>query len=404
MSERPMLRLDDTPANRAFRAEARAWLVDVSPSPDMLPLRPSGSGGVGNHDEEEFVDRARRWQLVLHRGGWAGVSWPKAYGGRGATPMQELILREELEGDCATSSPIFHVGLAVVGPTLMKHGTGAQRERYLSEILTGEEIWCLLLSEPDAGSDLASVRTRADREDDHWVLTGQKVWTSGAQFSRWGLALVRTNPERDRHRGLSCMVVDMSAAGVDVRPLRQMTGATEFNEVFLSGVRVPDDQVIGPVDEGWKILMTTLANERTLTGIGKSWFPESELVALPDGLVGARDPVRRDRLASAVSQLEIERFFDLHAQVALSAEEDPPAASSLKKLLLADFVRAASDVGLEAQGPFGMLTGSAAPYGGTWQSRFLDAPHLRIAGGTDEIQRNIVAERLLGLPPEPPGQ
>jgi alkylation response protein AidB-like acyl-CoA dehydrogenase len=404
MSDRPMLRLDDTPADRAFRAQARAWLVAVSPSPDMLPLRPSGSGGVGHHDEEEFVGRARRWQLALHRGGWVGVSWPEEYGGRSATPMQELILREELERDGATSSPIFHVGLAVVGPTLMQHGTREQRERFLSEILTGEEIWCLLLSEPDAGSDLASVRTRADRENDHWVLTGQKVWTSGAQFSRWGLALVRTNAERERHRGLSCMVIDMRAVGIEVRPLRQMTGATEFNEVFLSGVIVPDDQVIGEVDEGWKILMTTLANERTLTGIGKSWFPESELVGLPNEFIGGQEPVRRDRLASVISQLEIERFFDLQAQSALSAGADPPAASSLKKLLLADFVRAASDAGLEVQGPFGMLTGSAAPDGGMWQSRFLDAPHLRIAGGTDEIQRNIVAERLLGLPPESPGR
>jgi alkylation response protein AidB-like acyl-CoA dehydrogenase len=195
--------------------------------------------------------------------------------------------------------------------------------------------------------------------------------------------------------------VDMEAPGIEVRPLRQMTGACEFNEVFLSDVRVPDAQVVGEVDHGWKILMATLANERTLSGIGKSWFPPGELVALADRFHRARDPLRRQRLASAVSQLEIERFFDLEVQAALSAGGRPPVAATLKKLLLAGFVRSVSDLGLEVQGPFGMLSGSAAPNEGTWQSRFLDAPHLRIAGGTDEIQRNIVGERVLGLPPEP---
>ena len=314
--------------------------------------------------------------------------------------MQELILREELGRAGALPSPIFHVGLAVVGPTLIAHGGGAQRDRFLSRILTGDEIWCLLLSEPDAGSDLAAVRTRAERGQRDWALNGQKVWISGAQFSRWGLALVRTNAEKARHRGLSCLVVDMHAAGVEVRPLRQMTGGTEFNEAFLTDVSVPNDHVIGEVDQGWRILMTTLANERTLMGIGASWFSEDELLGLAGRVERRGDGARRGRLASVIGQLEIERFFDLQAQTALNAGGGPPASSSLKKLLLANFVRQASDLGLELQGPFGMLAGKGALDHGTWQSRFLDAPHLRIAGGTDEIQRNIVAERILGLPPD----
>jgi acyl-CoA dehydrogenase len=393
--------MDDSLPDDSFRAEVSVWLDRIGPTSEMLPLRPSGSGGVGEHDEAEFVARARRWQDVLHRGGWAGVSWPRAYGGRAATPMQELILQEELARRGATSSPIFHVGTAVVGPTLIAHGTREQRDHFLPDILTGRDIWCLLLSEPDAGSDLASVRCRADRDGGEWLLNGQKVWTSGAQFSRWGLALVRTNPEMERHRGLSCLVVDMQAAGVEVRPLRQMTGASEFNEVFLSNVRTPDHRVIGETDRGWSILMATLANERTLTGIGKSWFPQRELVGLPSLFTRLREPAYRDRLAAVLGQLEIERFFDLGVQAALCTGASPPVASTLKKLLLADFVRSTSELGLEAQGPSGMLVGPEAPAGGTWQSRFLDAPHLRIAGGTDEVQRNIIAERVLGLPPEP---
>jgi len=317
--------------------------------------------------------------------------------------MQELILQEELGRAGALPSPIFHVGLAVVGPTLIAHGGAEQRERFLPPILTGDEIWCLLLSEPDAGSDLAAVCTRAERGQGGWELNGQKVWTSGAQFSRWGLALVRTNPGKPRHRGLSCLVVDMQAEGVEVRPLRQMTGVAEFNEAFLTDVRVPDDHVIGEVDQGWRILMTTLANERTLMGIGASWFSEDELLGLAGRLERRGSGARRGRLASLVGQLEIERFFDLAAQSALKAGAGPPASSSLKKLLLANFVRQAGDLGLEVQGPFGMLAGKGAHDQGTWQSRFLDAPHLRIAGGTDEIQRNIVAERILGLPPDLPG-
>jgi acyl-CoA dehydrogenase len=385
----------------AFRAEVRDWVAGQDLHADRLPLRPSGSGGVGDNDEAEFVARARAWQRVLRHAGWAGASWPAAYGGRAATPRQELILTEELERAGAVSSPIFHVGTAVVGPTLISHGTPGQRETFLSKILTGEEIWCLLLSEPDAGSDLASVQTRAERHGGTWVVNGQKVWTSGAQFSRWGLALVRTDPDTPRHRGLSCLVIEMQAPGVDVRPLRQMTGGVEFNEVFLSDVRVPFDHLVGEVDQGWKILMTTLSHERTLTGIGKSWFPADELTGLAGRIRGGAGGMHRGRLAAALGQLEIERYFDLEAQSALGAGEDPPTSSSLKKLLLAGFVREVADLGLELQGPFGMLAGAQAPEGGTWQARFLDAPHLRIAGGTDEIQRNIVGERILGLPPEP---
>jgi acyl-CoA dehydrogenase len=387
--------------NELFRAEVRAWVASREWHPDRLPLRPSGSGGVGDNDEEEFVARARTWQRVLAEAGWVGASWPAAYGGRGISPRQELILREELERVGATSSPIFHVGTAVVGPTVIAHGTAEQKARWLPEIRRGDEIWCLLLSEPDAGSDLASVRSRAERRGDRWVVNGQKVWTSGAQFSRWGLALVRTDPDQVRHHGLSCLVVDMEDPGVDVRPLRQMTGGVEFNEVFLSDVQVPVDRVVGRTDHGWKILMTTLANERTLTGIGKSWYSPTELIGLATAFERAQRATSRARLAAAVGQLEIERFFDLQAQSALSAGEGPPISSSLKKLLLADFVREAGELGLELQGPFGMLAGAGALAAGTWQSRFLDAPHLRIAGGTDEIQRNIVAERILGLPADP---
>jgi acyl-CoA dehydrogenase len=368
-------------------------------------MRPCGSGGVGDNDEQAFVARARAWQILLHDAGWAGVSWPTGYGGRGATPMQELILREELEAFGATPSPIFHVGTAVVGPTLIAHGTEEQRREFLPKILTGADIWCLLLSEPDAGSDLASVRAQAEwrERDGEWALTGQKVWTSGAQFSRWGLALVRTDPALVRHKGLSCVVVDMRSPGVDIRPLRQMTGVAEFNEVFLTNVQVPPHRVVGDVDQGWRILMTTLSNERTLMGIGKSWFPESELLAMAQRFERGHEGTRRGRMAAVISQLEIERFFDLEAQTILSRGGNPSAKSSLKKLLLAGFVRQASDLGLELEGPYGMLSGERAPDGGTWQSRFLDAPHLRIAGGSDEIQRNIVGERLLGLPPEPSG-
>jgi alkylation response protein AidB-like acyl-CoA dehydrogenase len=296
----------------------------------------------------------------------------------------------------------FAVGVSMAGPTIIAHGTAAQKARYLPPMLRAEEVWCQLFSEPGAGSDLASLSTRAERDGDEWVVNGQKVWTSGAHFSDLGILLVRTDPAAPKHRGITYLVVDMHAAGIEVRPLRQMTGGTGFNEVFLTDVRVPVESTVGAVNEGWGVAMTTLANERTFMGGGGGRsLAFGDLAALARAHGADRDPVTRQRLAASFTRAEISRYLTMRVRTQTSRGLPPGPEASVSKLLAAWNLKRNTELALAIQGASGMLGRDDAPVGGAWQQSFLGAPSIRIAGGSDEVQRNVMGERVLGLPREP---
>ncbi|MBA2282892.1 MAG: acyl-CoA dehydrogenase family protein, partial [Acidimicrobiia bacterium] len=287
---------DESPEDADFRARARAWLAQ----PDVGALA-RGTAMLADDDEGEWLARSKRWQAAVADAGWACITWPRAYGGQGGTPGEAAIFAEEVVG-IGGAPGAFAVGISMAGPTLIAHGTDEQKARFLPPMLRGEEVWCQLFSEPGAGSDLAGIATRARRDGEEWVVDGQKVWTSGAAESDWGILLTRTDPDRPKHRGITFFLVDMRSPGIEVRPLRQMTGASHFSEVFLTGVRIPDADVVGELHGGWGVAMTTLANERTFMGGGGRSLGVPELVALAADHRRAGDPVVRQGLAAARSR------------------------------------------------------------------------------------------------------
>ncbi len=389
---------DDTPEEAAFRAEARAWLVAHAPAKGG-PEDFSTGYLEGTMAEADHLRLSKGWQRTLFDHGWAGITWPRRFGGRGGTAMQAAIFAQE-QNRFGVSTGAFAVGIGMAGPTIMKHGTDAQRARYLTAMLRGDEVWCQLFSEPGAGSDLAGITTRAVRDGDEWVVTGQKVWTSSAGTSDWGILLARTDPEVPKHRGITYFLVDMSTPGFVIRPLRQMTGASHFSEVFIDGVRVPHGQVLGEVHGGWACAITTLSNERGLIAGGNRSSDTVALIALAQKLGRAEDPVLRQALVDCWSRQQIQRFLALRAQTALSQGRAPGPETSVMKLFAAEYLRRLGNAALALLGPDGMLA-DGGPDDGEWQARFLHAPAIRIAGGSNEIQRNIIGERVLGLPGEP---
>jgi alkylation response protein AidB-like acyl-CoA dehydrogenase len=289
----------------------------------------------------------------------------------------------------------------MAGPTIIAHGTPEQKERFLRPLLRGEEVWCQLFSEPGAGSDLAGLSCRAVRDGDEWVVTGQKVWTSGAHESDWGILLARTDPDQPKHRGITYFLVDMHSPGIEIRPLRQMTGAAHFNEVFLTDVRIPHANVLGDVNGGWGVAMTTLANERVFIGGGGTGPSFPDLIDLARKLGRTDDPVVRQSLAAAHTRVELLRYLGLRVRTATSRGEMPGVEASVMKLAHATNLKHLGDLAMAIEGAAGMLIGDDAPSGGVWQQQLLSAPSIRIAGGSDEVQRNIMGERALGLPSEP---
>ncbi|MBL8774659.1 MAG: acyl-CoA dehydrogenase family protein [Acidimicrobiales bacterium] len=385
---------DDTPAEAAFRAEARAWLDDHA------TLRHEGSSMGGYLGQgEDHVERCKRWQRTLYDGGWAGLTWPKEYGGRGATAIEAAIFNQE-QARYEVEAGVFMVATGMVGPTLIAHGTDAQKERFLDPILRGEEIWCQLFSEPGAGSDLANLSTKAVLDGDEFVVNGQKVWTSGAQHSDWGILLVRTDPDQPKHRGITYLLVDMRTPGIDVRPLHQINGSAHFNEVFLSDVRVPVANLLGEIDKGWGPILTTLANERTAIG-GGGGVNFGHLEALARECGRADDPLVRQELMASYTRFQILRYVGYRVQTALSQGRPPGAESSIMKLAYSQHLARNADLVLALEGAGGMLAGADAVQAGVWQEYFLMQWASRIGGGTDQIQRNVLGERVLGLPPEP---
>ena len=378
---------------RAFALEVRTWLDCNSDRPD-----PALSS-------EEMVDWGRRWQARLADARMVAISWPESVGGRAATPVEVALYNMEY-ARAGAPQPVNRVGINLAGPTLLAHGTPVQQQRWLPSILDASEIWCQLFSEPDAGSDLASLRTRAEPVPDGWLVTGEKVWTSYAGFARWGMALVRTDLEAEggRHSGISCVVIDMEAPGVEIRPLRQITGEFEFNQVGLDGVFVPADCLIGGLHRGWAVASTTLAHERGTAYPFKEQVVHEiyfdELMADPRGRGALADPPVADSIVDAYVELRLLRLRNYRTLSQLSRGVEPGPDSSITKLVHSSMTRRLSTTALDILGEESPLWPDGRPdlSAGSWQRQWLWSKAGSIAGGTDEIQRNIIAERLLGLP------
>ncbi|HEX3232445.1 MAG TPA: acyl-CoA dehydrogenase [Pyrinomonadaceae bacterium] len=386
--------LNLTSSEQEFRDEFRAWLADNAPA--------EWTGNTNSEDRSDYLAYLRDWQRKLYEGGWAGISWPQQYGGRGVSLMEQAVFQEEL---ARANSPqlIGTIGLSLVGPTIIAMGTEQQKERYLAPILSGEEIWCQGFSEPNAGSDLASLSTRAIRDGDDFVINGQKIWTSLAQLADWCLLLVRTDTAAPKHKGITCLLLNMRSEGVSVRPLRQMSGDSGFNEVFFSNVRVPAAQVLGQVDRGWTTAITALMNERANLGTGMQVVFKRNLEALigrahtveRNGGRASEDPIIRQKLAQAYLELEILRLNTNRALTSLSKTGIPGPEGSIQKLYWSEWNQRMQQTAQEIFGPYGQL---ADFDNGTWQYSYLRTRGNTIEAGTSEIQRNIIAERVLGLP------
>ena len=390
---------DDTPAEAAFRAEVVAWLSSIA--------KPRSEGGTAwrrfraktESDDERFLAEAKAWQATMADAGYAGVHWPVEHGGRGLPAMLAGIVEQE-RARFDVPGNMFMVGIDMAGPTLMAHATPEQQSRWLAGTLRGDLVWCQLFSEPGAGSDLASLTTRAVRDGDGWRVTGQKVWTSQAHLADVGMLLARTGPTEPKHAGITFFVLDMHQPGVDVRPLRQIDGGIHFNEVFLDDAWVPDDHVVGDVDGGWAVARTTLTAERTAIG-GGGLVGIAELVDLARRTGRAADPHLRQELARLHTRRELQRWLGYRARTAVAHGRQPGPEASVMKLLNSLHVGHLGDVVLSLQGAHGTLWHDDALDEGFWQDTFLYQWSSRIGGGTEQVQRNIIGERVLGLPREP---
>jgi alkylation response protein AidB-like acyl-CoA dehydrogenase len=384
-----------SPSEEEFRDEVRSWLRENHPGPEP-------EAGL-----DEVMAFRREWQLQLHAAGWAGISWPKEYGGRGATMIEQAIFAAEASRQEAPS-PANVLGLAMGGPVVIAHGTDEQKARYLEPILTGEEIWCQGFSEPESGSDLASLKTRAVKDGDEWVVTGQKVWTTFAQYAKWCMLVARTDPDAPKHQGLTYFLMDMEQDGVQTRPLVQITGEGEFNEVFFEEARVPDANVVGGVGNGWAVAITTLMNERAGLAFGAISQIQNSLGRLSklaretpsNGGTAADDPYFRQRIAQLHIEVETMRLNAYRGLTKTMQSGIPGPEGSLGKWQWADINQDLTELALEIEGAYSMLARGAehAVSGGAWQYGFLRSRANSIEGGTTDILKNIIAERVLGLP------
>ncbi|MEO8605122.1 MAG: acyl-CoA dehydrogenase family protein [bacterium] len=378
-----------SPTEEAFRAELRAWLGANVPAPREFDAL------------EDEVHYLVGWQGQLARGGWVGVHWPREYGGRGATTTENYLLQEEL-GRAQAPEVIGRIGVNLVGPTLIHYGSEAQKVRYLPRILDAGELWCQLFSEPNAGSDLSALRCRAVRDGDHFVVSGQKVWTSYAQFADWGILLARTDATSRGGRGISFLIVDMRSPGVTIRPLRQMTGSDEFNEVFLEDVRVPVENLVGGLDQGWSIAQTTLSHERGTSPrqLVVHRVLLTELLALARRNGADRDPNIRQQLAQAVIEVEITKLANWRTLTQLRRSGKPGPESSLVKLFWSEMSQRLHDTAMQVLGVEAQYWPGEprAVANGRWLRSYLYYRAASIFAGTNEVQRNIIAQRVLGLP------
>jgi alkylation response protein AidB-like acyl-CoA dehydrogenase len=383
-----------TTEQRQFRDELRVWLQANAPAPF--------AGSMNEEEKGAYFDYLRAWQRKVFDAGWAGITWPKEYGGRDAALIEQAIFTEEW-ARAEAPQLINALGLSLIGPTIIAAGTPEQKSRYLRKILSCEEIWCQGFSEPNAGSDVAGLATKATLDGDVFVVNGQKIWTSLAHVADWCLLLVRTDPDAPKHKGITALLVDMHSPGVTVRPLKQMTGDASFNEVFFDNVRVPEANVLGAVNKGWQTAITTLMNERANLGTGiYVQFKRNldQLVARArqikrNGKPVSEDPVLRQKIAQAYTELEVFRLTNTRALSKMHRDSVPGPEGSILKIQWSEYNQRFQQIAMEVLGPYGQLQGFD---NGQWAFNYLRTRANTIEAGTSEIQRNIVAERVLGLP------
>ena len=370
-----------SPSEREFRDRLRDWLEENNPGPD-----PPG-------DDASFTHR-RDWQRKLFDAGYAGFAWPEEYGGRGATLVEQAIFGEEMARAHAPQ-PVNILGLVMGGPVVIHHGTDEQKERWLRPILTADEIWCQGFSEPESGSDLASLKTKAVKSNGEWLVTGQKVWTTYAHHAKWCMLVARTDPDVPKHQGLTYFILDMEQAAVQVRPLTQITGEPEFNELFMEEARIPDENVVGGVGNGWGVAITTLMNERAGLGAASAAgvrIALGELRELASERGVADDPVVRQRIGQLTIEVELLRLNAWRGLTQVMKHGVPGPEGSLPKWQWSEVAQAVSELAIDILGEEG------AAWDSQWAYRFLRSRANSIEGGTTEILKNIVAERVLGLP------
>lgn len=388
-----------TEEDQAFRREVRDYLE--ANVPKDLP-----------EDETANFEARREWQRKLAEDGWVAIHWPEEYGGRGASLMQTVIYNEEYT---RARAPLLvnSLGVGLLGPTLMAHGNDEQKKRYLKKVLTAEEIWCQGFSEPNAGSDLAALQTKAELDGDEFLVNGQKIWTSYGKYADWMFALVRTDPSASKHEGISFLLIDMHSAGVEARPLKEITGDSLFAEVFFTDVRVPKENLVGDLNQGWGIAMTTLGFERGAGGLAQSVRLRNSVLDLirdaqkvkRNGWTAFEDPLARNKIAKWLVEIEVYRYTTLRAVSALAHGGAPGPEASINKIFWSEWHKDFSEDALEILGPAALASSSEEDGidAGRWTREFLFARAGTIYAGTSEIQRNIISERVLGLPKEPRG-
>ena len=381
--------LNDTPQQAEYRAKVRAWLQEHAK--EAPPVRPEG-------DEDAYLKARREWQGKLAEAGLAGVTWPKELGGQGLGPIEQVTTNQELAA-AGVPGILDVIGVGMLGPTLIAHGTDEQKGRYLGPMLHGDEVWCQLFSEPAAGSDLAGIQSRAKEDNGGFILNGQKVWTTNAQFASYGLLLARTDPDVPKHKGLTMFVVPMDAEGVTIRGLRQITGDAEFNEVFFDDVKLPAENVVGGVGNGWVTALTTLMYERLTIGLGSEgmgYRADRFTRAIASDEHARKDPKVRATLGELASDLIALRFLGYRTLTALQKGQIPGPESALAKITTVNAAITATDMIADVIGPDAL-----DDHKSEWAYAISFLPGLKSAGGTEEILRNTVGERVLGLPPEP---
>jgi acyl-CoA dehydrogenase len=388
---------NDTPEEAAFRAQVRTWLEANAPRKQN-----ANESLRGKHSEADLLALAKVWQAKKAEARYAQITWPKAYGGLGGSPMQQVIYNQE-ESNYLVPGGFFAIGLGMCVPTLMRYGSEADRQRYVAPALRGEEIWCQLFSEPAAGSDVAGLKTRAERDGDDWVINGQKVWTSGAHYSDYGIVITRTDPNVPKHKGLTMFYLSMKTPGIEIRPIKQVSGESGFNEVFFTDVRIPDSQRLGAVGEGWQVSLTTLMHERLAVGDSpgpdfEELFELTKMLELEDG-PAIKNSAVREKLADFYVRGQGLKFTKFRTMTALSRGQVPGPEASIAKVVSASKLQDIASFGMDLMDAAGIVTDKdLMPAAGLFQHAYLYSPGLRIAGGTDEILRNIIAERVLGLP------
>ncbi len=389
---------EDTPEEMAFRREVRAFLSANA------QLKSRATRGIRQRfiRDKADLEAAKAWQAQKAAAGFAAITWPKELGGRGGTPIEQVIYNQE-EAEFDVPRGAFEIGLGMCVPTLMKYGKPEHLQRYVAPALRGEEIWCQLFSEPSAGSDLAGLRTRAVQDGTDWIINGQKIWTSGAHFADFGIIVTRTDATAVKHAGLTFFFLDMKSPGIEVRPIKQISGASNFNEVFFTDVRVPDAQRLGAVGDGWKVSLTTLMNERLAVGDNPGpgvddLFDLARELEL-DGTSALRNAAVRERIADWYVEAQGVKLTKFRTMTALSRGQTPGPEASITKLVSAKQGQDIASYAVDLLGLAGPVTDpDFSPMHAWFQELLFFAPGLRVAGGTDEILRNIIAERVLGLP------